>query len=279
MIKINKENKSFSGFVQYYSHDSVMTKTKMNFSVFVPQKARTQNVPVLFWLSGLTCTEENFMSKAGAQKYADREGLMIVCPDTSPRDTGIAGENDDWDLGSGAGFYVNATVEPWQTHYQMYDYVVKELPDLIAKHFSVDMNRLSISGHSMGGHGALVIALRNPMMFKSVSAFAPLCAATQCSLGQKAFRSYLNDDKSTWLQYDASEQIKMCRTQLPLLVDQGLNDEFLAEQLRTDVLKAACREVDYKAEIRMQPGYDHSYYFIASFIEDHIQFHSQFLKK
>ena len=249
----------------------------MNLSVFIPGLAQTQSVPVLFWLSGLACNEDHFMSKSGVQRYADQHGIMIVCPDTSPRHTGLPGENDRWDFGTGAGFYVNATVEPWSRHYQMYDYVIKELPDLITKHFPADMNRLSISGHSMGGHGAMVMALREPNMFRSVSAFAPLGSASQCGLGQNAFRHYLGADRSEWLKYDASELIKSAQHPVPLLVDQGLKDEFLADELKIDLLKESCRKSNYPATIRFHEDYDHSYYFVASFIEDHIQFHSQHL--
>ncbi len=279
MIKLIKENKCFDGAVKYYSHESTSTNTEMKFSVFIPEKAKEKKVPVLFWLSGLTCSEENFMAKAGAQQYANGQGIMIVCPDTSPRGTNIEGEHDHWDFGSGAGFYVNATTTLWKTNYNMYDYVVKELPLLINDNFNAEMRRLSISGHSMGGHGALVIALKNRSMFKSVSAFAPICAPMQCPWGKKVFTHYLGDDKKTWAAYDASVLIQEDKESLPLLVDQGTSDEFLETQLKTNILQDACQKFGFKAEIRFQEGYDHSYYFISTFIEDHINFHASYLYK
>ncbi|VAX35364.1 S-formylglutathione hydrolase [hydrothermal vent metagenome] len=275
MITLIKKNKCFDGFVEYYEHDSFSTQTQMKFSVFVP--ANNKKSPVLFWLSGLTCTEENFMAKAGVQQFANREGIIIVCPDTSPRGTNIKGEHDHWDFGSGAGFYVNATTELWKQNYRMYDYIVNELPELIASNFSADLLRLSIFGHSMGGHGALTIALRNPKMFKSVSALAPICAPMQCAWGQKAFTHYLGKDSNDWTNYDASELIKLAQIHVPILIDQGTDDEFLKEQLKTSVFENICKTAKYNVNIRFQKGYDHSFYFISSFIEDHINFHAKYL--
>lgn len=250
----------------------------MNFSVYVPHLRKIDSLPVLYFLSGLTCTEENFMMKAGAQRYAAEHGLMLVAPDTSPRNTGIPGEEQDWDLGSGAGFYVDATEEPWSDHYQMYSYVVDELPNLIAAHFKGDPTRQGICGHSMGGHGALVCGLRNRDRYRSISAFAPISAPNQCPWGQKAFQHYLGEDRSLWSAYDATELVlTLSDDQRPILIDQGMADAFLAEQLRPELLVNACRQVNRLLIYREQPQYDHSYYFISTFIEDHIRFHASHL--
>jgi S-formylglutathione hydrolase len=252
----------------------------MQFSIYIPDVARpAEPLPVLYFLSGLTCTEENFMAKAGAQRYAAELGLILVAPDTSPRNTDIPGETEAWDLGAGAGFYVDAIAEPWQQHYQMYSYVAAELPHLIAANFPADPSRQSICGHSMGGHGALVCGLRNRDHYRSISAFAPIAAPSQCPWGQKAFRNYLGTDSSTWHRYDATELVLALpmESPRPILIDQGLQDTFLAEQLRPELLVKACEQVNQPLTYRAHPHYDHSYYFIATFIEDHIRFHARHL--
>jgi S-formylglutathione hydrolase len=244
----------------------------------VPHLTNTASLPVLYFLSGLTCTEENFMMKAGAQRYAAEQGLMLVAPDTSPRNTGILGEEQDWDLGSGAGFYVDATEEPWSDRYQMYSYVVHELPDLIATYFNGDPSRQGICGHSMGGHGALVCGLRNRDRYRSISAFAPIAAPSQCPWGQKVFHHYLGEDRSLWSAYDATELVlTLSDDRRPILIDQGMADSFLTEQLRPELLVNACHQVNRPLIYREQPQYDHSYYFISTFIEDHIRFHASHL--
>jgi S-formylglutathione hydrolase len=251
----------------------------MRFSIYRPPQATSDSVPVLYFLSGLTCTEENFMVKAGAQQFAAKYGLMLVVPDTSPRQTGIVGEDRDWDLGTGAGFYVNATQDPWRLHYQMYSYVVDELPALIAKHFPIKPQRQGIFGHSMGGHGALICALKNPNLYQSVSAFAPIAAPIHCPWGQKAFTHYLGSDTSTWRAYDASELILTAQWQRPILIDQGTADPFLEQQLMPHLFEQACGKVKQPLTLRMQPGYDHGYYFIATFVEDHIRYHAAILQE
>ena len=272
------ENKCFGGTVGFYSHDSQTCKGEMRFSIYQPPQAKSERVPVLYFLSGLTCTEENFMAKAGAQQFAAKYGLIIVAPDTSPRNSGIPGEDDDWDFGTGAGFYVDATVEPWAGHYQMYSYVVEELPALIAEHFPVKPERQGIFGHSMGGHGALICALKNPERYKSVSAFAPIAAPMRCQWGQKAFSNYLGSDQETWRAYDASELVLTSSFKRPILIDQGTIDPFLPflekQQLLPEVFEQACEKVGQPLTLRFQEGYNHSYYFIASFIEDHISHHA-----
>ena len=272
-------NKSFGGWHKQYSHVSSTLNCTMRFAIFLPPQASTgAKVPVLYWLSGLTCTDENFMQKASAQRLAAELGIAIVAPDTSPRGEDVA-DDDGYDLGKGAGFYVNATQAPWNRHYQMYDYVVNELPELIESMFPVSDQR-SISGHSMGGHGALVIALRNAERYQSVSAFSPITNPVNCPWGQKAFTAYLGSDTSTWREYDASLLIRDAQQQVPALVDQGEADDFLAEQLKPEVLVAAAKvnDKDYPLELRSHEGYDHSYYFIASFIEDHLRFHAKHLQ-
>jgi S-formylglutathione hydrolase len=251
----------------------------MNFSVYLPPAADQERVPVIYWLSGLTCTDENFVQKAGAQRYAAEHGVAIIAPDTSPRGDAVPDDADGaWDFGLGAGFYLNATQTPWNTHYQMYDYITQELPVLIAEHFPVDQDRSAIMGHSMGGHGALTIALKNPTQYRSVSAFSPIVAPTQCPWGEKAFSHYLGDNRESWQAYDSCELIRRGAEALPMLVDQGESDDFLSEQLKTELLEQACAETDYAATIRRQPGYDHSYFFIASFIGSHIAFHARALR-
>jgi S-formylglutathione hydrolase len=267
-------NKIFSGSQEVWTHESQACGCDMRFGIYLPSQASTEKVPVLYWLSGLTCTDENFATKAGAQRVATELGVAIVMPDTSPRGLELPGEDDSYDFGSGAGFYLNATESPWAGHYNMYDYVVSELPTLINQKFPVDSERVSISGHSMGGHGALSIALKNPYTYKSVSAFSPIVAPTQCPWGQKAFAGYLGDDESAWLQYDATVLVQ--ENQLPgeILIDQGAADDFLEEQLKSDLFAAACEASGQALRLRMQPGYDHSYFFIASFIEEHLRFHA-----
>ena len=266
----------FDGWQDVYQHASSTLSCTMRFAIYLPPQVAHGPVPVLYWLSGLTCTEQNFITKAGAQRYAAEHGIAIVCPDTSPRGEDVA-DAEGYDLGKGAGFYVNATQAPWAAHYQMHDYVVDELPALIEAHFPVTEAR-AISGHSMGGHGALVCALRNPGRYRSVSAFSPIVAPMQVPWGQQAFAAYLGDDVATWAQYDACELIKVAMETLPLLVDQGAADEFLATQLRPDVLRAACDAAGHPLTLRMHPGFDHSYYFIASFIGEHIGHHAGNLK-
>lgn len=250
----------------------------MNFAVYVPPQAENGPVPVLYYLSGLTCNEKNFIEKGGAQRYAAEHGLLIVAPDTSPRGVGIPGADDDWDFGSGAGFYVNATEQPWAQHYQMYDYVVDELPGLVRDEFEVS-DRAGIFGHSMGGHGALICGLKNPDQYASISAFAPIAAPSQCDWGKKAFSGYLGADKSTWAAYDATELVKQAdSTVSSILIDQGEGDQFLADgQLLPEVFAAACEQAGQPLQLRRQPGYDHSYYFISTFMGDHIRHHASSL--
>ncbi len=249
----------------------------MKFSVFLPPQINDGPVPVLTWLSGLTCTHENFITKAGAQKLAAEHGLMLVAPDTSPRGVGIQGEDDSYDLGTGAGFYVNATQEKWSKHYKMYDYIVEELPTLVADQFNVLPDQQGIFGHSMGGHGALMIAFRNPDQFKSVSAFAPIYAPSQCDWGRKAFNNYLGENREDWKSYDSHELFSQTSGQIPLLVDQGDADQFLEKELNFDLFCQTASEKGLRENLRLQRGYDHSYYFIASFMEDHIRHHAQAL--
>ncbi len=247
----------------------------MRFSVYQPPQAQSRPVPVLYYLSGLTCTEENFMIKAGAQRLAAKYGLMLVVPDTSPRDTGTPGETEEWYLGTGAGFYIDATQDPWNKHYQMYSYVVKELPELVAQQFPVIPDRKGIFGHSMGGHGALICALKNPQKYKSVSAFAPLAAPMRSPWGETIFGYYLGEDRQKWRQYDASELVLRGDFHRPILIDVGTADPYLAQaQLLPEVFEQACAEVGQVLTLRMQEGYDHSYYFVSTFIEDHIRHHA-----
>ncbi|WP_068634656.1 S-formylglutathione hydrolase [Thauera butanivorans] len=266
----------FGGWQDVHRHRSEVLGCEMNFAVYLPpQAAGGAKLPVLYWLSGLTCTEQNFVTKAGAQRYAAEHGLIIVAPDTSPRGDDVA-DADGYDLGKGAGFYLNATRQPWAKHYRMYDYIVDELPALVETNFPASTAR-GISGHSMGGHGALSIALKNPGRYRSVSAFSPIVAPTQVPWGEKAFSSYLGGDREAWKQYDTVELVASASEKLPLLVDQGDADEFLDSQLKPQLLQAACEAAGHPLTLRMQPGYDHSYYFIASFIGDHLRHHAQAL--
>ncbi|GLT18402.1 S-formylglutathione hydrolase [Vibrio zhanjiangensis] len=272
------QNKVAGGWHKQYRHDSNVLHCAMRFAVFLPPNASlSSRVPVLYWLSGLTCTDENFMHKAGAFKAAAKLGIAIVAPDTSPRGEEVA-DGEAYDLGKGASFYLNATKQPWSQHYQMYDYITQELPALIEANFPVS-NIKAISGHSMGGHGALTIGLNNPNSYTSISAFSPICHPTQCPWGQKAFSAYLGQDQETWKAYDATELLKQNSSPLPILVDQGDADSFLHEQLKPESLIEAARISDSNLELRMQEGYDHSYYFISSFIDDHLMFHAKHMSK
>lgn len=271
-------NKSFGGWHKRYSHHSKVLNCQMQFAIYLPPQASNgEKVPVLYWLSGLTCTDENFMQKSGIQSLASELGIAIVAPDTSPRGKDVA-DADSYDLGQGAGFYLNATQEPWNKHYHMYDYVVEELPALIESTFPVTDKR-SISGHSMGGHGALVVALRNAAAYQSVSAFSPICHPSITPWGKKAFAAYLGRDKALWRDYDASILLSDATDFVPALVDQGLADEFLKEQLKTEHLESIAKVKDFPIQINYREGYDHSYYFISSFIESHLRFHAKYLKK
>lgn len=249
----------------------------MTFSIFLPELLATgadAKLPVLYWLSGLTCTDENFVQKAGAQRLASELGIIIVAPDTSPRGEGVPDDKENaYDFGLGAGFYVDATEEAWSKHYNMYSYVVEELPQLLARNFPIDTNKQGIFGHSMGGHGALTIALKNPEKYHSISAFAPICSPMNCPWGIKALKNYLGEDRSAWAAYDSFELIKNATRPIPMLIDQGSNDEFLKEQLKPELLVEACNRAGMPLGFNQQKGYDHSYFFIASFIENHLRFH------
>lgn len=272
--------KMFGGHNKRYKHFSPTLGCSMTFTVYFPPSTTTK-FPVLYWLSGLTCTDENFIIKSGAQRAASKEGVALVAPDTSPRGLNVEGEADSWDFGVGAGFYLNATQEKWK-NWCMYDYVVKELPNLLSKNFEqLNTSTASISGHSMGGHGALTIFFKNSNKYKSVSAFSPISNPVNCGWGQKAFENYLGSNKADWEEYDATLLAKKATTSsfvTPILVDQGLDDSFLHNQLLTSNLKEACMNANIPIEIRMQPGYDHSYFFISTFIEDHITYHARALK-
>jgi S-formylglutathione hydrolase len=278
-MELLSSNLCFDGEHRRYRHTAATLECKMEFAVFLPPAAIGDNavkVPVLYWLSGLTCTDQNFMQKAGAQKLAAQLGLAIVCPDTSPRGLDLPGEDDSYDFGTGAGFYVNATQQPWAPHYRMYDYVVKELPELVESELAFNGKR-AISGHSMGGHGALICALKNPGRYQSVSAFAPIANPVNCPWGEKAFSGYLGDDRRSWEAWDATLLIPQVEERLPLLVDQGTADDFLETQLHPEALADACEKHNHPIDLRMHPGYDHSYFFIASFIEDHLKHHARAL--
>jgi S-formylglutathione hydrolase len=276
-VKTISESRCFDGVQGVYSHEAHETKCTMRFALYMPPGV-TSPVPALFWLSGLTCTEENFTVKAGAQRVAAELGMALVVPDTSPRGVDIPGDRDSYDFGVGAGFYVDATQPPWSTHYRMYSYVSRELPALIGAHFPVDLARVGISGHSMGGHGALTIALRNPDRFRSVSAFAPIASPMRAPWGIKAFTGYLGSDQAAWRDYDATALLESRGWRGPaLLVDQGTADPFLATQLQPALLEEASRKAGVAFELRMREGYDHSYYFIATFIEEHLRFHARCL--
>lgn len=271
-------NKSFGGWHKQYSHQSLTLNCSMRFAIYLPpQVSSGEKVPVLYWLSGLTCTDENFMQKAAAQRIAAEMGIAIVALDTSPRGENVA-DDEGYDLGQGAGFYVNASQAPWDRHYKMYDYVVNELPALIEATFPVS-DRRAISGHSMGGHGALTIAMLNPQRYTSMSAFSPICNPIAAPWGKKAFTAYLGKDKATWKNHDASELMRQATQFVPAKVDQGGADNFLVEQLKPEVLEAAAKVSGYPLELAIHEGYDHSYYFISSFIEEHLRFHATHLYK
>ena len=274
-MEMVEEHRIFAGQQQRWRHTSSVLQCEMTFSIFIPPARHDAPPPVLYWLSGLTCNDENFTTKAGAQRVAAELGIVLVMPDTSPRGDAVA-DDDAYDLGKGAGFYLNATREPWAAHYRMYDYLRDELPALIRSHFTVG-ERASIFGHSMGGHGALVMALKNPGRFRSVSAFAPIVNPAAVPWGEKAFSAYLGDDRAAWQAWDSCALMENADAMLPTLVDQGESDNFLEGQLKPERLAAVAQAKGWPLELRMQPGYDHSYYFIASFVEDHLRFHAQHL--
>ena len=277
-MKTLSEHACFGGTQRFLAHDSRECATEMRFAVYEPPQAKHGRVPVLYYLAGLTCTEETFMIKAGAQRFAAELGLMLVAPDTSPRQPRIPGDDASWDFGLAAGFYVDATQAPWSAHYRMYSYVTRELPQLIAAEFPADTSRQGIFGHSMGGHGALVCALRNPDRYRSLSAFAPIAAPSQCPWGRKAFGGYLGPDESQWLAYDASALVAQQAFHSPILVDQGKADKFLAEQLNPEILADACRRSAQPFELRMHAGYDHGYYFIQTLMAEHLRWHARQLQ-
>ncbi|MET3133667.1 S-formylglutathione hydrolase [Oxalobacteraceae bacterium GrIS 1.11] len=279
MLELLSEHACFGGVQRFYRHDSREIGLPMRFSVFIPAAPEGTKLPALFYLAGLTCNEETFMSKGGAQRVAASEGLILIAPDTSPRGAAIAGDAEAWDFGVGAGFYVDATVAPWNRHYRMYSYI-HELRELVLQELPVAPQRVGIFGHSMGGHGALVLALRNPDLFRSVSAFAPIAAPTLCPWGKKAFTGYLGPDQEQWQQYDASLLMAGARATFPagILIDQGLGDKFLPDQLYPEVFEAACRAAGQALELRRHAGYDHGYYFISTFIDEHVRFHGNILR-
>ena len=276
MIETVSEHACFGGVQGFYAHQSASTRLPMRFSVYRPPQANAGPVPTLFFLAGLTATEETFMFKAGAQRLASEYGLMLVSTDTSPRNTGLDGATADWDFGEGAGFYLDATEAPWNRHFRMETWVVEELRALIIDNFPARADRIGIFGHSMGGHGALTLALRHPDIYSSVSALAPICAPTQCTWGENAFGKYLGPDRDAWKEHDASELVRNRRARFPggILVDQGLSDKFFEQrQLRPEVFEAACEAADQPLTLRRHNGYDHGYYFVATFMADHLAFH------
>ncbi|MFY2736620.1 S-formylglutathione hydrolase [Pseudocitrobacter faecalis] len=276
-MELLEEHRCFEGWQQRWRHDSTTLNCAMKFSIFLPPPRGTTPPPVLYWLSGLTCTDENFTTKANAQRVAAELGIVLVMPDTSPRGADVAND-DGYDLGQGAGFYLNATQQPWAAHFRMYDYIRDELPALIQDKFNVS-DRCAISGHSMGGHGALLLALKNPDKYVSASAFAPIVNPATVPWGKKAFTAYLGEDQSAWAQWDSCALLHGSHADaaIPMLIDQGDNDQFLADQLQPAVFAEIARQKDWPLTLRIQPGYDHSYFFIASFIEDHLHFHAQYL--
>ena len=276
-LRTLSEHRCFGGVQGFYEHDSDETGTPMKFGVFVPQQARNAPVPVLYFLAGLTCSEETFAIKAGAQQHAALHGLMLVTPDTSPRHTGIIEADAAWDFGTAAGFYLDATRAPWNKNWRMGSYVTRELRALVLQHFNAREDRVGLFGHSMGGHGALTLALKNPGLYQSVSAFAPIAAPMQCPWGVKAFSGYLGDDQNAWARHDATELVKAGARVPALLIDQGLADKFLAEQLHPHLFEAACLEAGQPLTLRRHEGYDHGYFFISSFMADHIAHHARCL--
>lgn len=294
-LELLSEHRCFDGWQRFYKHESQAIGLPMRFSVYLPPQLQAQaekdatsgaavmgqgKVPVLFFLAGLTCTEETFMIKAGAQRYAAEHGLMLITPDTSPRGAGVEGETDHWDLGVGAGFYLDATQPGWNQNYRMESYVTQELFEIATQVLPGDSQRMGIFGHSMGGHGALTLALRHPGKYQSVSAFAPICAPLQCPWGEKAFSTYLGADKAVWAEHDASVLMSKVRNPYPagILVDQGLADNFLPTQLYPEAFEQACQQAGQPLTLRRHEGYDHGYYFIATFIQDHMEFHARHLK-
>jgi S-formylglutathione hydrolase len=275
MVTVRSEQVCFGGTIGVYSHPSKEIGAEMKFSVYVPPAAKDRRVAVLYFLAGLTCTEETFMIKAGALRLAAELGLIVVAPDTSPRGLGLPGEDDDWDFGTGAGFYIDAEAEPWRRNYRMYSYVTKELPSIIEASFPADKDRRGVFGHSMGGHGALVVALKNPQAYRSVSAFAPISNPSSVPWGIKAFGNYLGSDRARWADWDASLLMSKGRFPASILVDQGMRDQFLETQLRPEALEAAAKHSGQSLTLRRHEGYDHSYWFIQSFIEDHMRWHAE----
>lgn len=275
-LDLVSESRCFGGRQLTYRHASKACACEMRFACFLPPAAERGPVPAVYWLSGLTCTEENFSVKAGAQRYAAQLGIALIIPDTSPRGVNLPGENDFVNVGTGAGFYVNATQPPWSAHYRMYDYISQELVETVNAHLPVDRARKSISGHSMGGHGALIIGIRNPLAWRSISAFSPISAASLSAWGEQAFTAYLGADRSVWQQYDACAVIRRQPSRHVLLVDQGGADSFLA-QLRPGDLRQACADSGQRLEYRERPGYDHGYFFVGTFIEEHLRFHADAL--
>jgi S-formylglutathione hydrolase len=268
------EHACYGGVQRFYRHESRETRGPMRFSVYLPPQARIDKVPVLYFLSGLTCTEETFCIKSHAQKSAAELGLMLISPDTSPREPRIPGDADHWDFGYSAGFYLDATQAPWSQNYRMYSYVARELPEIVAAHLPARPGAMGIFGHSMGGHGALTLALRNPSLYRSVSAFSPIAAPMQSPWGQKAFAHYLGADTETWRQYDATELVALKAYPGPILIDQGTADQYLAAELLPEKFAAAARKSGQHLNLRMQPGYDHGYYFIQTFMADHLRHHA-----
>jgi S-formylglutathione hydrolase len=274
-LATKSEQRAFGGTQGVYTHAATETACEMEFSLFLPPQAADGKVPVLYYLSGLTCTQENVTTKGGFQRAAAELGVAVCCPDTSPRGAGYPGEDDAYDFGTGAGFYVDATEAPWSSMYRMYSYVTAELPALIGAHFPVDIGRAGIFGHSMGGHGALTVALKNPGVYRSVSAFAPIVAPMQCPWGEKALTGYLGTDRETWKPYDATELMTAGKTfDGEILIDQGTADGFLDEQLKPWLFEDACKRAGQPVRLRMQDGYDHSYYLMATFMEDHLRHHA-----
>ncbi|MBK8176479.1 MAG: S-formylglutathione hydrolase [Rhodospirillales bacterium] len=276
-LELVRRHRAFGGTQAVFRHASQATGTPMEFSIFLPPQAMAERRPVVFWLSGLTCTWANFTEKAGAQREAAALGLVLVAPDTSPRGLSLPGEDDTYDFGSGAGFYLDASEAPWSTNYRMYSYVAEELPDLVASAFNIDPGRMGISGHSMGGHGALTVAFKNPARFRSLSAFAPIVAPSEVPWGEKAFTGYLGGDRAAWSGHDACQLVGSSAWASPILVDQGTADDFLTVQLRPELFVKACASAGVPLTLRLQDGYDHSYYFIATFIAEHLQHHARLL--
>jgi S-formylglutathione hydrolase len=274
-MKLISEQKCFGGVQGVYEHPSAECGCPMRLAVFIPPQAERGPLPVVTFLSGLTCTEENFTVKAGAQRVAAELGLILIAPDTSPRGDDVADAQGEYDMGKGAGFYLDATEQPWSRHYRMYSYITRELPDLVAASFPADPERRGIFGHSMGGHGALTIHLKHPGLYRTVSAFSPIVAPMQVPWGRKAFLNYLGEDRQHWTAYDATELVTKQPSGAEILIDQGGEDGFLAEQLRPELFKEACERAGQPLTLRMQPGYDHSYFFIATFVEDHLRWHAE----